>query len=103
MSQEDAVNALMIPDSLRSMGWKHAVMLRMVCKALTERGENSWRTLCDVLASEIGLYLPPSFYDGEGCWKKVFFDHLFPARQVLQISSLSLRCLALLVHHAFST
>lgn len=51
--------AIMHPDTMRAMGWRHAVMLRLVCKATAEGGEDGWSTLCDVIAADVGLVLPP--------------------------------------------
>lgn len=54
-------------------------MLRLVCKDAAESGEDAFRTLCDVIAADVGLFLP-SVESSTGSWKKLFFQHLYPAR-----------------------
>ena len=67
---------LMHPDTMRAMGWRKAVMLRLVCKATAEGGEDGWSTLCDVIAADVGLVLPPVALNASNPSFKKVIDHV---------------------------
>mmetsp|Transcript_4342 Transcript_4342/g.10377 ORF Transcript_4342/g.10377 Transcript_4342/m.10377 type:complete len:589 (-) Transcript_4342:1238-3004(-) len=77
---DSCVKALMHPETLRAMGWRHAIKLRLVCKGCSEGGDDGWSTLCDVIASDLGLFLPNNSSGTFVKSKKTFFEHLYPAR-----------------------
>jgi len=77
---DSCVKAINLDSCVKAMGWKHAIMLRLVCKGTSEGSGEGWSTLCEVMASDLGLFLPRNSSGTYVKNKKIFFEHLYPAR-----------------------